>query len=176
MNNYDFDWTKFKKKILIKTTVDQAFKHWVIPKYITQWFIAKARYITPANTIRHQSEFIQAGDRYYWKWHQDLEIEGEIINLIENQILQFTFGKNEEDPPKDIIVTVNFQEIKDETLLELTQENMSNTPHSNVSWYMSCNLGWTFFITNLKAWLEHSVDLRETDTESAEFTRALTND
>jgi hypothetical protein len=37
-------------------------------------------------------------------------------------------------------------------------------------------VGWTFFITNLKAFLEYGVDLRETDTEKAELSRALTND
>ena len=33
---------------------------------------------------------------------------------------------------------------------------------------------WRFFMTNLKAWLEHGVDLREVDPERAYASRAIT--
>ena len=40
---------------------------------------------------------------------------------------------------------------------------------------MGCNLGWSFFITNLKALLEHGIDLRETDPDKAYTVRTLTH-
>ncbi|MFN2293057.1 MAG: hypothetical protein ACK2U0_01470, partial [Candidatus Promineifilaceae bacterium] len=61
------------------------------------------------------------------------------------------------------------------TLLELVQENMPDTPEAQVSWHMGCNLGWSFFMTNLKALLEYGVDLRETDQERAYASRAITH-
>ena len=29
--------------------------------------------------------------------------------------------------------------------------------------HMGCRAGWVFFLTNLKAYLEHGIDLRTTD-------------
>jgi hypothetical protein len=31
-----------------------------------------------------------------------------------------------------------------------------------------CAMGWTFFLANLKAWLEHGIDLRETNPNRTE--------
>ena len=52
---------------------------------------------------------------------------------------------------------------------------MADTPAANVSWHLGCNLGWSFFMTNLKGLLEHGVDLRETDPERAYASRAITH-
>jgi hypothetical protein len=37
------------------------------------------------------------------------------------------------------------------------------------------HLGWSFFMTNLKALLEHGVDLREFDPDRAYASRAITH-
>ncbi len=44
-----------------------------------------------------------------------------------------------------------------------------------MNWHMGCNLGWSFFMTNRKALLEHGVDFRETDPEKAYASRAITH-
>ena len=90
--------------------------------------------------------------------------------------LVFTFGDKEPGSEEKIIVTVDVHAEEDGvTRLRLVQENMPDTPQGHVGWHMGCNLGWSFFMTNLKALLEHGVDLRETDRERAYDSRALTH-
>lgn len=60
-------------------------------------------------------------------------------------------------------------------MLELTQENMADTLEAHSGWHLSCNLGWSFFMTNLKALLEHGIDLREYSQERAALSRAVTH-
>ena len=55
----------------------------------------------------------------------------------------------------------------------ITQENMADTTEAHSGWHLSCNLGWSFFMTNLKAFLEHGIDLREADPERAYASRAI---
>ena len=50
---------------------------------------------------------------------------------------------------------------------------MADTLEAHAGWHMSCNLGWSFFMTNLKALLEHNIDLRETNPERAYQSRAI---
>lgn len=175
MAELPYDWTQFKKKIYINANIEQVFQAWAIPENIIKWFIAEADYVTEDNTPRPATDIVQAGDRYYWKWHQDLETEGLILEVVENESLKFTFGNKEENSDEKILVTVSLSEDGENTLLELTQENMADTPQAHVSWHMQCNLGWSFFITNLKGFLEYGVDLRETDPDRAYDSRAVTH-
>jgi uncharacterized protein YndB with AHSA1/START domain len=176
MNPQNYDWTTFRKQIFIKADNEQVFRAWTTPDNIVQWFIATADYTTPVGTLRPNSETVKVGDQYHWRWHQDLEATGTVLEVVENEKLSFTFGDKEKESDEKIVVTVTV--IPDDggtTLLELIQENMPNTPEAQVSWHMGCNLGWSFFMTNLKALLEYGIDLRETDQERAYASRAITH-
>jgi len=169
--------TRFKKKVFIKTPPEQVFRAWATAEHIRQWFIAKADNIGPDGRPRQAAELVQPGDQYFWQWHQDLNASGTILEVVENQRLKFTFGDKTPDSEEQILVTVTLSASEDggETLLELTQENMADTPAAQVGWHLGCNLGWSFFITNLKGWLEHGIDLRETDPDRAYAARAISH-
>jgi uncharacterized protein YndB with AHSA1/START domain len=132
----------------------------------------------------HSCRWCNMGDcciRAKQRWHyrrtrKEYSTQGTILEVIENKRLAFTFGDKEPDSEEKIRVTVDVS-LTDEktTLLRLVQENMADTPQARVSWHMQCNLGWSFFMTNLKGWLEYGVDLRETDRERAYDARALTH-
>lgn len=171
-----YDWTKFKKQIFIQASPEKVFDAWTKPNDIVKWFIAQADYTSPDGDLRLADATVQAGDKYYWRWHQDLEMRGEILKVEDNHTLQFTFGDKEAGSNEKIIVTVEVSESEPgTTLLELTQENMADTPEAHSTWHLSCNLGWSFFMTNLKALLEHGVDLREYSQERAASSRAVTH-
>lgn len=171
-----YDWTKFKKQTYIQANSNEVFNAWVKPNEIVNWFIAQADYSAPDGELRISDETIQAGDRYYWRWHQDTDIEGEILKVEENKMIQFTFGDKVKGSDEKIVVTVEVSESEPgTTLLELTQENMADTLEAHSKWHLSCNLGWSFFMTNLKALLEHGVDLREYSEERAATSRAVTH-
>jgi uncharacterized protein YndB with AHSA1/START domain len=173
MNGFDYDWTKFRRQIFVSADKKQVFRAWITAENITQWFIASARYINELGQERTPAEFVQPGDTYYWEWHQDLKASGTVLEVVADEMLKFTFGNKEAGSDEKIVVTVTFFEDGGRTRLELTQENMVDTPPAHVSWHMGCNLGWSFFMTNLKGFLEYGVDLRETDPERAYTSRAV---
>lgn len=175
MSAQSYDWSRFKKQIFITADPQEVFLAWAVPQNIEQWFIAQADYSTPDGSDRPAAETVKAGDHYHWRWHQDIEATGTVLEVIENEKLRFTFGDKEKGSGEKIVVTVTCTPQNGETLLELAQENMAVTPKAQVGWHLGCNLGWSFFMTNLKALLEHGVDLRETDPERAYASRAITH-
>lgn len=170
-----YNWTQFTRKIYLKADIETVFRAWTTPAGLTQWFIAEAEYTTPENVLRADDEIVEQGDQYHWRWHQDLETKGEVLQVLPNKRFQVTFGNKDDVSNEKIIVTVNFHDLGDETLVELTQSNMADTPEAHAGWHLGCNMGWSFFMTNLKALLEHGVDLRETDPERAYTERAITH-
>ena len=175
MNPSNYDWTTFRKQIFIDAGPQEVFQAWAVPEQIVRWFIATAAYTMPDTAQRPSGDIIKAGDQYHWCWHQDLETRGTVLEVVENEKLRFTFGDKENGSKEKIEVIVNVRPYQDTTLLELVQENMADTPEAHVAWHMGCNLGWSFFMTNLKALLEHGVDLRETDPDRAYASRAITH-
>jgi uncharacterized protein YndB with AHSA1/START domain len=176
MSEFNYDWTRFERQIFINADRRTVFRAWAVPEEIVKWFIASAEYACADSTPRPSTDVVAAGDTYYWEWHQDLRTQGTILEVVENERLVFTFGDKEPGSDEKIIVEVEVLTQEDGvTLLRLVQKNMADTPQAHVSWHMQCNLGWSFFMTNLKGLLEYSVDLRETDRERAYAARALTH-
>lgn len=170
-----YDWTQFKRQVFIAANPQVVFDAWAKPGEIVKWFIAQAEYTTPEGVLRGADETVQKGDQYFWRWHQDLEARGEILSVEEFYSLAFTFGEKEPGSEEKVLVIIRVSKSEQgDTVLELTQENMADTLDAYSNWHMGCNLGWSFFMTNLKAYLEHGVDLRETDPERAYASRAIT--
>lgn len=168
-----FNWTRFEKQVFIKAPGQTVFSAWAIPNELIKWFIAEANYTMNNRGKRTSTECIGPGDCYHWRWHQDLEATGSICDVVPNEQIRFTFGKQSPESDEDVIVTIQIEELEDGyTKLSLTQENMADTPYGR-HYHLSCNLGWSFFMTNLKGLLEHGIDLRETDPRRVEAARAI---
>lgn len=170
-----YDWTQFTRKVYIAADIDTVFRAWTTPAGIIGWFIAQATYHDADGGIRSDDEIVKKGDSYHWEWHQELEAQGQVLEVVENECFQFTFGNKTANSDEKIMVTVTLHNDGDETLVELTQSNMADTLEAHSGWHLSCNMGWSFFMTNLKALLEHGVDLRETNRERAYTERAVTH-
>jgi uncharacterized protein YndB with AHSA1/START domain len=176
VSQFGFDWTRFERWIFIDAPPETVFRAWAVPREIIRWYIAKASYVAADGTPRPESEVVASGDEYQWEWHQDLRSKGTVLEVEENERLVFTFGDKEPGSGQKIIVTVTVSAVEDgTTLLRLVQENMADTPEAHVRWHMQCNLGWSFFMTNLKGLLEYGIDLRETDRDRAYDARAMTH-
>ena len=175
MNEFSYDWTQFQREVFIQADLPTVFQAWAKPDEITKWFIASATVISANNRLRPNNQMVHSGDHYHWQWHQDLQTGGIVLDVVENERLQFTFGDKEPGSDEKVIVTVYFQDLGGTTSIVLKQENMPDNEQSHVHWHMGCNMGWSFFMTNLKALLEHGVDLRETDQDRAYASRAITH-
>ena len=58
-------------------------------------------------------------------------------------------------------VELEFIQHDKEVELILRQNNIPTDEKNMVNVHMGCNLGWSFWMVNLKAWLEHGILLND---------------
>lgn len=137
-----YDWTQFTEKIEIRATPARVFKAWTSEKEIVKWFIWKGS-LEP-----------KKGGKFFMQFVTGASGDEKVLAIRKNELFRFSFGKDGET------VEVRFKEVKGGCDCILRQYGMKDTPKARVEWHMGCRNGWVFFLTNLKAYLEHRLDLR----------------
>lgn len=169
-----FQWTQFTQNEYVKASKEEIFRKWATAKGITEWFIALAEYKDQNARIRDPKEIVHAGDHYTWIFYTGFTMTGKILEVKENELFKFTFGKKEPDSDEDVIVTVRFHKQKDRVRIEMFQENIADNNYGHIHYNMSCQLGWSYFMMNLRSIYESGYDLREKEKDLAEKSRAYT--
>ena len=139
-----FDWTKFTLRVLIAAPREKVWEAWT--SGLARWFPVAGE-IEPRKGGKVVLQFLFPEDK----------LEDEVISATKGQRIVFPFGSHGEQ------VEVRLRKQGGGTLCELTQSDMRTTAQDKVQMHMGCRQGWTFFLANLKAWLEHGVDLRSHD-------------
>lgn len=153
MNELSFD--KFVKKILIKAPINKIYWCWSTENGLTSWFLRASDHIRDGKRINHQAT-VQAGDEYLWMWHNwDGEEKGIVKAANGKNHIAFSFAG-------ECTLDIQLQTLKEGTLLILTQSDIPTDEKSKLNIYSGCSSGWSFWLTNLKAFLEHGILLHET--------------
>lgn len=156
------DWTRFRKRIHIHCPAETVYRAWAVPGQIEQWFLERADYQGPDGRPRPKDQPVQTGDTFAWKWHNwDFREQGRILTADGRSRLAFTFGKGGN-------VHVELQETAGTTEVTLTQDEIPTDEQSKQEIYTGCATGWTFWLANLKAWLEHGITLHATGLKQGE--------
>lgn len=155
--NY-FDWSKFQSEIFIGRPVSIVYRAWALPSEIQKWFIEVCEVCTRDNKSRGRDEFIQSGDQFRWHFDEKQE-SGVFLEANTDTKISFTISGASRLSVK---VTVHFQAVEGGTQIVLSQENMPHSEEDRINWHVDSKVAWTFFLANLKAYLEHNVDLRST--------------
>ena len=58
------------------------------------------------------------------------------------------------------MVSVKIVTMEGETIVEITQENIPEDDNPETNLLVGCGEGWTFYLANLKSYLEGGIDLR----------------
>lgn len=143
------DWSKFTLRIFIKAPVSKVFKAWIDDTQVSKWFTEKT-VIEP-----------KKGGRIYFEWTAGDKFETTVTSIVKDKSFLFPFGNKGEE------VKVAFKKEGRGCICELYQYNMKTTPESKWVMHRGCIQGWTFFLANLKAWLEHGLDLRGHDPKKS---------
>ncbi len=155
MEELGFD--HFTKKIYLKAPLQKIYECWGTPKGICSWFLSSAIYTYTDGTFRAPEEPIRPGDRYIWEWHNwDGQEKGEILKANGIDYLEFTFAGVSK-------VSVSMEEQGPAVLLTLRQFEIPTDEKSKLNIHHGCSNGWTFWLANLKAYLEHGILLNETE-------------
>ena len=149
----------FTKKILIKAPIEKIYWCWGTTEGICSWFLSEAVYKYNEGSKREATDKIQAGDQYTWRWHNwDGQEDGEVLIANGKDQLEFTFaGKSK--------VLVELKEDAGVVLVSLKQYHIPTDEESKLHIHVGCSNGWTFWLANLKAYLEHGILLNETETD-----------
>lgn len=149
------NWSQFTRRVIIDKPIDEIFKLWSTGKGLETWFLKTARYTGPDGVERNPDSAYQVGDQYHWEWHQwDGHANGKVLEQNGTDRLKFEFESS--------IVEVEIEQFIDgRSLVTLIQSNIEEDDKSKLQIYCGCSCGWTFWLTNLKAWMEHGILLNE---------------
>ncbi|WP_422859347.1 SRPBCC family protein [Flagellimonas sp. S174] len=156
MKKLAFD--EFTKKIYVNAPIEKLYECWATSQGICSWFLRNAEYSMTDGSKREPLEKIQKGDKYVWEWHNwDAQATGEVLEANGTDELVITFENN--------IVSITLETQKRGVLVVLRQYNIPTDDESKLNVHYGCSNGWTFWLTNLKAFVEHGILLNETEID-----------
>ena len=150
------NWTKFTITADFDTDVRKVYQAWTTPVGLESWFLRKANFYAIAGRLREPHESILKEDVYEWCWHgfDDSAVErGQVLEVNSIDFLKFTFSGGS-------VVSVSLSCKNGLTIVELTQENIPEESDPSKNLFVQCQLGWTFYLANLKSIMEGGIDLR----------------
>jgi len=144
------DWTKFTRKIRLNASPQRIYDSWTITTEMSKWFLKKVE-ITEGST----DGICRKGDKVDWHWHNAGSIES--LTMLEangKDKIGFTFGG-------DMKVHLTITQDDSFSILHLEQTDIPTDEKAKMDYYAGCNGGWTFWLVNLKAYLEHHIVLHD---------------
>lgn len=154
-------WHSFEKKIYIKAKIEKIYSLWASETGITAWFLESAKFKDMQGKPRKAKDLVMAGDRYIWSWHNwDGKAEGEIIKANGSDYIEFSFENSK--------VSVHLEQKDKLVIISLKQFEIPEDEEHKMKLHYGCSNGWTFWLTNLKAYLEHGILLNETEVDLKE--------
>lgn len=152
----EYDWSRFKVRINIEASKESIYEAWTSQEMLELWFLRLAEFTNHSGQIKGRFEKIEKGDRYKWLWHgygDDTAEMGTILEANGEDSIKFTFGKAGN-------CTVTIKEVSGENLVEIVQDEIPVDEAGKQHFHIGCQLGWTFYLANLKSMLEGGIDLR----------------
>jgi len=155
-------WDSFTKKIHINASLEKLYWCWATEEGITSWFLRSAAYTRNKKRIS-ASEFVQQNDAYTWMWHNwDGQEQGKILEVNGSDLVKLSFAGSCD-------LTITLEQRDEVVLLTLTQSQIPLDEKSKLEIFYGCSNGWTFWLANLKAYLEHGILLNETEIDLRGF-------
>jgi uncharacterized protein YndB with AHSA1/START domain len=155
--------SEFTKRIYIKAPLEQVYYHWGTRDGICTWFLRDAEYTDFSGKKRRGKDPIKAGDMYAWHWHNwDLPEKGEVTFANGLDEIEFSFAGVSH-------VRLTMEPEEKAVLLNLCQYGIPTDEESKLNLHYGCSNGWTFWLANLKAYLEYGVLLHETNLDLGKY-------
>ncbi|MGA2667350.1 MAG: SRPBCC domain-containing protein [Ignavibacteria bacterium] len=146
MPSKKYDWSQFTQRVAVAAPAEKVFRMWTDPKLMSKWLVSDAKM------------HLKKDGSYEWTWLGGYKDSGQILNIRKPTKLIFTFAGS--------ICEVEIKKDKRGSLVNLRQYNIPITEEHKSATHLGCSNGWTFYLTNLKTFLEYGIDLRETDLKS----------
>ena len=137
------DWSQFGETIFISRSPRDVFRAWTDPTELSRWLAPRCEIdARRAGALR-------------LKWDEYVETD-RVLAVEPDRSLLTTWG-GEESPVR---LAVTLTPDRGGTICQLHQYGMDADDSTRFTLFAGCKSGWTFYLTNLKAYLEHGIDLR----------------
>ena len=161
MSQPTYDFSQFKLRVNIKTSIENAYQAWATSAGLKSWFLGRAVLTEENGRVRPGDELARAGDEYaffFTNYPESVGIKGKILKVNDKNLFSFSFANG-------IPVTITIYAEGGETIVELIESNLPTDEGSVNKQFVSDSKGWVFYLTNLKSVLEGGLDLRNTNVE-----------
>ena len=139
------DWSQFGETIFISRPPSDVFRAWTDAEELARWLAPRC------DVEPRESGLMHLG------WDEYDEVD-RVLAIDPDRQLVTTWGGAES--PVRVAVTLTPE--RNGTLCQLHQYGMDPDDSTRFTLFAGCKAGWTFYLTNLKAYLEHGIDLRAT--------------
>ena len=157
----DIRWKKFKLCGDYHVDLRSLYMAWATPGGLEKWFLRKADFFTVPMRQRGPEEQIAKEDTYKWYWHgydNSVNEHGSVLEANGLDFLKFTFTGG-------TTVSVSFSTRNGLTMIDLVQEGIPQESDPEKNLLVQCQIGWTFYLANLKSVMEGGKDLRNKRVE-----------
>jgi len=145
------DLTALKRKIFIKASINELYKMFATQKGLETWFLASAVNTASNGNARKADDFAQTGDEYAWQWNNYDGVEkGKVVFANGTNEIHFGFAGG-------LVKVILTEHPKGAVLVDLSQTIPQDDERKRLELFYGCGCGWTFWLTNLKAYLEHGI-------------------
>jgi len=141
----------YRVQTKIKKPVAEVFAAVVAQDKLTQYFVDGS------------SASITEGAEIQWHWDHYGDLPVKVISVVENQRIELEldskkWGGMQESYP--VTVLFEFEALENgSTMMSISEAGWKTDPDGLKNSHDNCS-GWTHMAMCLKAWLEHSIDLR----------------
>lgn len=149
------DHSQFIRKIRIKASPESLWPLWTSSKGLCSWFLEACTFTAPGGEKRKPDERCSKGDRYSFKWYNWDTVETGRVLEVDSHRFEFEFASSK--------VLVRIEAEGSDALLILHQYDIPEDPESLFKIHFGCSNGWSFWLTNLKAYVEHKILLNDKD-------------
>jgi uncharacterized protein YndB with AHSA1/START domain len=134
-----------KAEMLIRRGIEEVFNAFINPEITTQIWFTKS------------SGKLEAGTTVTWNWEMyNHSVEVEVLEVIPLQKIKINWG-NYDNPS---IVEWTFREMKNGTFVSISNEIVQPDPEKLLAEVRDSTEGFTLVLANLKALLEHGIQLQ----------------
>ncbi|CAN5768596.1 hypothetical protein BH11BAC3_BH11BAC3_04740 [soil metagenome] len=155
-----YHWANFSRRININSSVESIYEMWSTAAGMEKWFLRQCIITNEKGISKPSANAVAAGDLFTWRWYgwsDEVKEEGTILEANGTDKFKFTFGQV---GAENMECTVKIYNEPEETICEITQENIPENEKGKTYYHIGCLTGWIFYLTNLKSILEGAVDLR----------------
>ncbi len=146
---------KMIQRYIYQAKPEKVFRALTDAQELTKWFLKEARVE------------LKKGGKMRFVWSPKDKHENKILDLVPNKRLRMTWPTMGwgGTPRTDTYVTFSLTPKGKYTILQIEHTGFG-MGEEWVMYYAGTYSGWTYYLLNLKSWLEHGIDLRDKVSET----------